>query len=104
MPLVRLIQVGELYFVSDGHHRISVARAFGQQEIEAQVTVWQVEGALPWEQSGAAIKRISAQVWRKGYAWQTRLALTLSDTLIKIGMKLKVRYQLKAAASTKNGQ
>jgi hypothetical protein len=30
---VELIQVGEAYFVRDGHHRISVATALGQQQI-----------------------------------------------------------------------
>jgi len=49
LPPVELIRVGEVYFVQDGHHRISVARALGQQDIEAQVTVWQVTGPLPWE-------------------------------------------------------
>ncbi len=49
LPPVALIQVGDLYFVRDGHHRISVARALGQSEIEAIVIVWQVEGTLPWE-------------------------------------------------------
>lgn len=49
LPPVSLVQVGDLYFVRDGHHRISVARALGQQDIEARVTVWQVEGPLPWE-------------------------------------------------------
>jgi len=47
LPLVQLIRVGELYFVRDGHHRISVARALGQQEIDAEVVVWEVDGALP---------------------------------------------------------
>ena len=51
LPPVELIQVGEDYYVRDGHHRISVARAFGQPEIEAAVTVWQVKdtrtGAAP---------------------------------------------------------
>jgi hypothetical protein len=42
LPLVALIQVGEIYFVKDGHHRISVARALGQLDIEAKVNVWQV--------------------------------------------------------------
>lgn len=42
LPPVELIQVGDVYFVRDGHHRISVARALGQTEIEAKVTVWQV--------------------------------------------------------------
>jgi hypothetical protein len=40
LPPVELIQVGEVYFVRDGHHRISVARAFGQTTITARVTVW----------------------------------------------------------------
>jgi hypothetical protein len=41
MPPVELIQVGSIYYVRDGHHRISVARATGQEYIEAQVTVWE---------------------------------------------------------------
>lgn len=49
LPPVSLVQVDDVYFVLDGHHRISVARALGQQSIEAQVTAWQVEGRLPWE-------------------------------------------------------
>jgi hypothetical protein len=49
LPPVELIQVGDLYFVRDGHHRISVAQAMGQESIEAEVTVWQVAGLLPWE-------------------------------------------------------
>jgi hypothetical protein len=44
LPPVELIQVGDVYFVRDGHHRISVARALGQREIDALVTVWDVAG------------------------------------------------------------
>ena len=43
LPPVELIRIGDAYFVRDGHHRISVARAFGQKDIDAVVTVWQVE-------------------------------------------------------------
>jgi len=39
LPPVDLIQVGDVYFVRDGHHRISVARAFGQTTITARVTI-----------------------------------------------------------------
>lgn len=49
LPPVELIQVGEVFFVRDGHHRISVARALGEQEIEAEVKVCRVEGPLPWD-------------------------------------------------------
>ncbi|MBN1217950.1 MAG: hypothetical protein JXM69_03390 [Anaerolineae bacterium] len=48
LPPVELIQVGDIYFVLDGCHRISVARALGQQAIEAKVIVWEVTGPLPW--------------------------------------------------------
>ena len=49
MPPVALIKVGQIYFVEDGHHRISVARAWEEQTIEAEVIVWRVAGPLPWE-------------------------------------------------------
>ena len=42
LPPVELIQVGQEYYVRDGHHRISVAHALGEAYIEAEVTVWEV--------------------------------------------------------------
>lgn len=44
LPMVDLIQVGDIYFVRDGHHRISVAKALGQTYVDAQVTVWEIDG------------------------------------------------------------
>jgi hypothetical protein len=38
---IQLIRVGESYFVRDGHHRISVAMATGQQYVDAEVIVWE---------------------------------------------------------------
>ena len=38
MPPVDLYRVGEVYFVKDGHHRVSVARALGRHDIDAHVT------------------------------------------------------------------
>ena len=43
LPAVDLIQLDEDYFVRDGHHRISVARAFGEEYIDAKVTVLELE-------------------------------------------------------------
>jgi hypothetical protein len=40
MPAVELIKVGDAYAVRDGHHRISVARALGEDFIDACVTEW----------------------------------------------------------------
>lgn len=48
---VTLVLVGGRYFVLDGHHRISVARALGQAEVDAEVTVCEFAGPLPWEQA-----------------------------------------------------
>jgi len=55
MPAVQLIQVGDLYFVRDGHHRMSVARALGEAYVEAEVTVWEVAGPLPREMATVAV-------------------------------------------------
>ena len=38
MPPVDLLRIGTIYFVRDGHHRISVARALGRKDIDALVT------------------------------------------------------------------
>ena len=45
LPPIELIRLGDTYYVRDGHHRVSVARALGQDEIDAQVIVWDVAPA-----------------------------------------------------------
>ena len=41
LPPVELAQVGSIYFVIDGHHRVSVSRMMGQKYIDAIVrSVW----------------------------------------------------------------
>lgn len=42
LPPVVLIRVGEVYYVVDGHRRISVARALHQSYIDSVVTVWEL--------------------------------------------------------------
>jgi hypothetical protein len=37
LPPVDLFRVGEVHFVRDGHHRVSVARALGREDIDARV-------------------------------------------------------------------
>jgi uncharacterized ParB-like nuclease family protein len=43
LPPVELIQVDQTYFVRDGHHRISVAKALGENYIDAEVIKWDVQ-------------------------------------------------------------
>lgn len=38
LPAVDLIKVNDTYYVRDGHHRISVAKHFGQKSIDANIT------------------------------------------------------------------
>jgi hypothetical protein len=84
LPPVALIRVDDVYFVRDGHHRISVAQALGQRHIQAKVMVWQVSGLLPWEMRtrktrGDRVRLIEG------------LLLSLSDRLAVVGSKLRAR-------------
>ena len=38
MPPIDVYRIGDLHFVKDGHHRVSVARALGSETIDAYVT------------------------------------------------------------------
>ena len=79
LPPVELIQVGDLYFVRDGHHRISVARAMGQLEIEAEVTVWRVAG------------RQSRETSRRESRYDVRRQRSLRDLLSGVGAHVRAR-------------
>jgi hypothetical protein len=46
LPAISLVQVGDAYYVRDGHHRVSVARLLGEEYIEANVQVWQMQGEV----------------------------------------------------------
>lgn len=58
MPPIDVYRIGDLHFVRDGHHRVSVARQLGLEVIEAQVT--EIVTAVPLESGvrpgGLAIK------------------------------------------------
>jgi hypothetical protein len=43
---IDVYQVGEIYFVNDGNHRVSVAHQFGAKTIEAYVTEFLSPAAL----------------------------------------------------------
>lgn len=49
LPAIETIKIKDYFFVRDGHHRISVSRQLGIVYIDANVTAWEVSGALPWE-------------------------------------------------------
>lgn len=45
-PPVELYKVGDVYFVADGHHRISVARSVGAKTIEATVKEFSTQAVV----------------------------------------------------------
>lgn len=104
LPAVDLVQVGEVYFVQDGHHRISVAQALGQRDIDAKVIVWQVAGQLPWEGAEAASnqeaggRRLFGKVLDDSARLRDRALLSLGDRLIATGTKLQARQASQAGA------
>ena len=93
LPPVSLVQVGDLYFVRDGHHRISVAQALGQTAVEARVTIWQVDGPLPWEVAThpTALERIVSEVRQQSTRFGAHVVLNLQSLLNGVGKMLRVR-------------
>jgi hypothetical protein len=57
LPSIELIQIEEAYFVRDGHHRISVSRAFGQLAMHAQVITWKAMRPFPWGSAREEVQR-----------------------------------------------
>ncbi|HSB02581.1 MAG TPA: hypothetical protein VLE49_18165 [Anaerolineales bacterium] len=53
LPPIQLIQAGDAYFVRDGHHRLSVSRAFGQMAMDAEVITWKAAPPFPWQPNAA---------------------------------------------------
>jgi hypothetical protein len=49
MPPISVYRIGNLHFVKDGHHRVSVARALGRESIDAYVTEVQTKVAVDKE-------------------------------------------------------
>jgi hypothetical protein len=100
LPPVELVQVGDVYFVQDGHHRISVAQALGQRDIDAKVMVWQVTGPLPWEESAAAhsltgqetgIGRLTNKVRDNSARLEEHFLLSLRNLLAAAGVKSRAQ-------------
>ena len=46
LPPIELYKIGEVYFVADGNHRVSVARANGFSDIEAYVTEIPIDAGI----------------------------------------------------------
>jgi hypothetical protein len=96
LPAVELVQVNEIYFVRDGHHRISVAKMLGQQGIEAVVTVWRGV-ALPAPAGEPASPQAQPQVTPAGQR-PGRLLPKLGKLFSMLSLKLPARRASGAGA------
>lgn len=59
LPPIQLVEIGGMYFIRDGHHRVSVARAFGQVAMDAEVITWNAAPPFPWQTREAPKKLLS---------------------------------------------
>ena len=82
LPPVRLYEMGGLYFVRDGNHRISVAKTFGQKEIDAEVTSLQSKIRLDQDMSIEKLKQAVVLYEKKAFYDKTEyLTVTGQDDL-----------------------
>lgn len=65
IPPVEVYRVGDPHFVKDGHHRVSIAIASGQETIDAYVTevVTAIPPARPWTSSSRSPAGRRAAAW-----------------------------------------
>jgi hypothetical protein len=59
LPAVQLYQMGEVYFVKDGNHRVSVARERGVEFIDAEVIECAIQVALPADVTAPELLRLA---------------------------------------------
>lgn len=71
LPPIEVYKVGEVYFVKDGHHRVSVARSSGQKYIDAEIIELHVQ--VP-PHSKDSLKTIIIKGEYSLFLEQTRLA------------------------------
>jgi hypothetical protein len=89
LPPIEVYQIDDVYFVSDGHHRMSVARAMNLLSIAAIVT--KVETQRPfagYEASGHKRSVLARAAWKKlpaGRAWLARQLIRWGRHLQRLG-------------------
>ncbi len=72
LPPIRLYEIGGVYFVRDGNHRVSVAKAQGVYAIDAEVTSLTSEVQLPTTMTRENLRRAVIEYERKRFLEETR--------------------------------
>jgi len=83
LPPVELLKIDDVYFVRDGNHRVSVARAHDEESIEAFVTP--VETAIPVDAKSAQdLREAIIEAGRQQFLKRTGLDKTHPDASIRL--------------------
>ncbi len=77
LPPIELYKVGEAYFVKDGNHRVSVARQFGMQTIEAYV--WEYQTPVGGVSAEAELSELIVKAEYRAFLDHTELDVTQPD-------------------------
>ncbi len=89
LPPIEVYQIGEVYFVKDGNHRVSVARSTGQTHISAYVT--EVRSRIPITPDISADDLILKEEYLK-FLEKTRLDIPIPD--IDMNVTIPGQYPL----------
>lgn len=79
LPPVRLYEMGGIYFVRDGNHRVSVARSLGQQDIDAEVVSLQAKIELRPNMTIEELKRAAIDYEKKQFFESTQYLLVVGE-------------------------
>lgn len=82
LPPIELYKVGDAYFVKDGNHRVSVARQFGMDSIEAYV--WEYETPVGGLSATPEVDDLIVKVEYRAFLDRTRLDVSHPDQEINV--------------------
>ncbi len=82
-PPIEVYKIGDVYFVSDGNHRVSVARSLGMKEIEAYVTEVQLPPGVNFT-PGMDVDELLIQLERAEFLEKTRLHELRPDVRVEL--------------------
>ena len=85
LPPIEVYQVGECYFISDGNHRVSVARSMGNSHIEARVLEVPVRATLRPDMAPDQMLRAAEKA---GFLARTGLDRVRPDAAVEVTIPL----------------
>lgn len=84
LPPVRLYEIGGVYFVRDGNHRVSVAKAQGVYSIDAEITSLNAEVSIDPSMTQEDLRREVVEYERKEFLKRTNLHQLIPEADIRV--------------------